>query len=114
MSSPTATCSQIAGAQAFALPSLVNYHEAAIVSRIVLKRETGNVTLFAFDAGQELSEHTTPYDALLQVVEGEASITIAGVPITVKAGEIILLPAGQPHAVKATSAFKMLLTMIRA
>lgn len=93
---------------------LVAYQAGAIVSRIVVKRETGNVTLFAFDAGQELSEHTAPYDALVQVLEGEAAITIAGRPYRVGAGEMLLMPAHQPHALKAVAPFKMLLTMIRS
>lgn len=93
---------------------LVSYQGGAIVSRIVVKRDAGNVTLFAFDAGQELSEHTAPYDALVQVMEGEATITVAGRPYRVGAGEMILMPAHQPHALKATSRFKMLLTMIRS
>jgi quercetin dioxygenase-like cupin family protein len=92
---------------------LVAYQDGAVVSRIVVKRETGSVTLFAFDAGQELSEHTAPYDALAQIVDGEAAITIAGRPHRLSAGEMILLPAHQPHAVQAVSRFKMLLTMIR-
>ena len=96
------------------LVDLVSYQDGAVVSRIVLKRETGTVTLFAFDAGQELSEHTTPYDALVQVVDGEAAITVAGRPYRVRAGEMILMPAHQPHALKAISRFKMLLTMIRS
>jgi quercetin dioxygenase-like cupin family protein len=93
---------------------LVSYQDGAVVSRIVVKRETGNVTLFAFDAGQELSEHTAPYDALVQVLDGEAAITVAGRPHRVGAGEMILMPAHQPHALKAVSRFKMLLTMIRS
>lgn len=93
---------------------LVAYQEGAIVSRVLVKRETGNVTLFAFDAGQELSEHTAPYDALVQVVEGEATVTIAGRPHRLHAGDIILMPARAPHAVAAASRFKMLLTMIRS
>jgi quercetin dioxygenase-like cupin family protein len=93
---------------------LVSYQADAIVSRIVLKRDAGNVTLFAFDAGQELSEHTAPYDALVQLIEGEATIAIAGRPYRVRTGETILMPAHQPHAVKAVSRFKMLLTMIRS
>jgi quercetin dioxygenase-like cupin family protein len=92
---------------------LVSYQDGAVVSRIVVKGETGSVTLFAFDAGQELSEHTAPYDALVQVVDGDAAITIAGRPYRVGAGEMILMPAHQPHALRATSRFKMLLTMIR-
>jgi quercetin dioxygenase-like cupin family protein len=93
---------------------LVSYQDGAVVSRIVVKRETGTITLFAFDAGQELSEHTAPYDALVQVVDGEAAITVAGQPHRVRTGEMILMPAHQPHALKALSRFKMLLTMIRS
>jgi quercetin dioxygenase-like cupin family protein len=96
------------------LVDLVSYQDGAVVSRIIVKRETGNVTLFAFDADQELSEHTAPYDALVQVLDGEAAITVAGRPHRVCAGEMILLPAHQPHALKAVSRFKMLLTMIRS
>lgn len=92
---------------------LASYQDGAIVSRVMVKREAGNVTLFAFDAGQELSEHTAPFDALVHVVDGEAAITIAGHLHRVGAGEIILMPAHQPHALKAISRFKMLLTMIR-
>ena len=92
----------------------VSYQDGAVVSRIVLKRAAGTITLFAFDAGQELSEHTAPYEALVQVLDGEAAITVAGQPRRVRAGEMILLPAHQPHALKALSRFKMLLTMIRA
>ena len=93
---------------------LVAYQAGAIVSRVLLKRETGTVTLFAFDAGQELSEHTTPYDALVQVIDGEAAITIAGRSHRVGAGEVIVMPAQQPHALRAVARFKMLLTMIRS
>ena len=93
---------------------LVAYQEGAVVSRIIVKRETGNVTLFAFDAGQELSEHTAPYDALVHVVEGEATITLAGQAHRLHAGEMILMPARVAHAVAAVSRFKMLLTMIRS
>jgi quercetin dioxygenase-like cupin family protein len=92
---------------------LVSYQDGAVVSRIVVKRESGSVTLFAFDTGQELSEHTAPYDALVQILDGEAAITIAGRPHRLSAGEMILLPAHQPHALQAVSRFKMLLTMIR-
>jgi quercetin dioxygenase-like cupin family protein len=93
---------------------LVSYQDGAVVSRIIIKRETGNVTLFAFDAGQELTEHTSPYDALVQVVDGDAVITIAGRPHHLRAGDMILMPAHQPHALKAVSRFKLLLTMIRS
>jgi quercetin dioxygenase-like cupin family protein len=114
MASSGATQSQIPGAESFPLPELVNYQQGSIVSRVLLKREKGNVTLFAFDEGQGLSEHTAPFDALAQAIEGEAEITVAGKPVPVKAGEIVLLPAQQPHALKATTPFKMLLTMIRS
>jgi quercetin dioxygenase-like cupin family protein len=93
---------------------LVSYQDGSVVSRQLIKVKTGNVTLFAFDAGQELSEHTTPFDALVQVVEGEAEITISGSPHRLKEGETIIMPANQPHAVKAVERFKMLLTMIRS
>ena len=92
---------------------LVDYQSDAIVSREVLKKKTGSVTLFAFDAGQGLSEHTTPFDALVQVLDGEAEITIGGKRHRVSAGELILMPANQPHALKAVQRFKMMLIMIR-
>jgi quercetin dioxygenase-like cupin family protein len=92
----------------------VNYQEGAIVSREIVKKPTGSVTLFAFDEGQGLSEHTTPFDALVYVIEGEVEISIAGQPHRLQGGEIILLPANQPHALKALNRFKMSLTMIRA
>jgi quercetin dioxygenase-like cupin family protein len=114
MSSPTTPRAEIAASTALNVLDLVGYQEGAVVSRIVLKREKGNVTLFAFDVGQGLSEHTSPFDALAQIVDGEAEITIAGKPVAVRAGEVVLLPAGQPHALKAVTRFKMLLTMIRA
>ena len=96
------------------LVDLASYQENAIVSRVIAKRESGSITLFAFDAGQALSEHTTPYDALVQVVEGDAAITIAGRPHRLRAGDMIVMPAHQPHAVRAESRMKMLLTMLRA
>ena len=114
MSSATTGHLEIAEAQAFPLRDLVNYQEGSVVSRVILKRDKGNVTVFAFDAGQGLSEHTSPFDALLQAIEGEAEITVAGQPTTLRSGELILLPAEKPHAVKATTRFKMLLTMIRS
>jgi quercetin dioxygenase-like cupin family protein len=96
------------------LADLASYQDGAVVSRIILKRTAGNVTLFAFDAAQELSEHTSPFDAVVQVIEGEAEIAIAGTPHRLRAGDVIIMPADQPHAVKAVSRFKMLLTMIRS
>jgi len=93
---------------------LVHYQDGAVVSREIVKKSTGNVTLFAFDEGQGLSEHTAPFDALVQVVEGAAEITISGQSHRVQSEEMILMPAGQPHALKAARRFKMILTMIRA
>lgn len=92
----------------------IEYADNAIVSKTVIKKETGTITLFAFDEGQALSEHTTPYDALVHVVDGEAEIIIGGVAHTVGAGMYIVMPAGIPHAVNAAKAFKMLLVMIRS
>ena len=92
----------------------VEYSDGSVVSKTLIKQKTGTLTLFAFDKGQELSEHTAPFDALVQVVDGTAEISISGIPFTVKAGELIIMPANEPHALKATRKFKMLLTMIRA
>jgi quercetin dioxygenase-like cupin family protein len=104
---------EMAVAKAIRYPDLVGYQEGAIVSRTLLKRATGTVTLFAFDQGQGLSEHTAPFDALVHVLEGDADVTIAGMTHQLSAGEAILMPANQPHALMAKTAFKMLLTMIR-
>ncbi len=113
MGSSTLQGTEPADAKVLSLPNLIGYQEGSIVSRVLMKREGGSVTLFAFDREQGLSEHTAPFDALVQVVEGDAEVIIAGKPLAVKSGEAILLPANQPHAVKATTRFKMLLTMIR-
>ena len=94
--------------------TLAAYQNGAVVSRTLLKRGGGTVTLFAFDEGQSLSEHTAPFDAVAHVLEGEALITIAGVPLSVPAGDIVLMPANQPHVVSAPKRFKMLLTIIRS
>ncbi|MBZ5554353.1 MAG: cupin domain-containing protein [Acidobacteriia bacterium] len=96
------------------LMTLVSYQPGSIVSRQIVKKDKGNVTLFAFDEGQALSEHTAPFDALVYVLEGESEVTISGKPHVLKSGEIILMPAGQPHAVRALKQFKMVLTMIRS
>lgn len=101
-------------ASALALQHLVDYQDGAVVSRTLLKRTGGTITLFAFDEGQSLSEHTAPFDAVAHVLEGVAEITVAGTPLRVPAGEIVLMPANQPHAVAAPARFKMLLTMIRS
>ena len=104
---------EMPGAEVLRLTDMVNYQEGAVVSRTLMKRTTGTITLFAFDEGQGLSEHTTPFDAVAQVLEGEAEISISGKPLLTTAGEAVLMPANQPHALKAVSRFKMLLTMIR-
>jgi quercetin dioxygenase-like cupin family protein len=96
------------------LAEMVSYQTGSVVSRQITKTDGGNVTLFAFDAGQELSEHTAPFDALVHVVEGEAEIIISGKSYHLKSGDAIVMPANEPHAVKAAGQFKMLLTMIRA
>ncbi|MBM4152177.1 MAG: cupin domain-containing protein [Kiritimatiellaceae bacterium] len=97
------------------LKTLVEYSTGAVVSRTLLKKETGNITLFSFDQGQGLSEHTSPFDAVVEVVEGEGTFIIAGEPKMVKAGEMIIMPANIPHDVQAATApFKMLLIMIRS
>ncbi len=96
-----------------ALKSLVDYQEGAVVSREVINKSTGTVTVFAFDAGQGLSEHTAPFDALVQVLDGEVEIRIAGIPHRLQEGEMIIMPAGKPHALKALARFKMLLVMIK-
>jgi len=95
------------------MSELATYQEGSVVSRQITKADAGNVTLFAFDAGQELSEHTAPYDALVHILDGEAEVRISGVPYTLTAGEAIIMPADGPHALKALTKFKMLLTMIR-
>lgn len=96
------------------LADLIDCQTGAVVSRVLLRNPGGTVTLFAFDEGQGLSEHTAPFDALVQVLDGEAAITVGGVRHEVLAGQAILLPGGVPHAVDAVSRFRMLLTMIRA
>jgi len=93
---------------------LIAYQEGAVVSRTLLRRPTGTVTVFAFDQGQGLSEHTAPYDALVHVLEGDADVTIAGKMFRMSVGEMIVMPAHQPHALTARTSFKMLLTMIRS
>jgi quercetin dioxygenase-like cupin family protein len=96
------------------LVELLQYQDSSIVSRVLLKNKGGTVTLFAFDVGEGLSEHTAPFDALAFVTDGVADIEIAGESFSVRQGETIILPANRPHAVRATTRFKMLLIMIRA
>ena len=102
------------GAQVAQVLELVNYQDGAVVSREVVKKPTGSVTLFAFDEGQSLSEHTAPFDALVQVLEGETEISISGNLHRLHGGEMILMPAGEPHALNAITRFKMILAMIRS
>lgn len=96
------------------LSSMAAYQDGSVVSRTLVDRKIGTITLFSFDAGQGLSEHTSPYDAFVQILDGKAEITIEGVPRTVSAGEAIIMPANAPHSLRAVERFKMMLVMIRA
>ena len=107
------TVSDLIG-RALELADLVNYQAGSVVSRTIIDKPVGTVTLFSFDKGQGLSEHTAPYDALVYLVEGEAKITIAGEPHQVSRGQILILPANRPHLLRADQRFKMLLVMVRA
>jgi quercetin dioxygenase-like cupin family protein len=100
-------------AKAVDLTGLVDYQSNAVVSRTIIDRKTGTVTLFAFDKGQGLSEHSAPFDALVYIVDGEAGVTISGEEIPLKTGEVTVMPAHRPHALKAVDRFKMVLVMIR-
>jgi quercetin dioxygenase-like cupin family protein len=100
---------QVAG-----LAGLVDYQTGSIVSRTVIDKPTGTLTLFAFDKGQGLSEHTAPFDAMVYVIDGEAEVTISGKPLLVKQGEMVIMPANQPHALRALRKFKMMLVMIKS
>jgi quercetin dioxygenase-like cupin family protein len=108
------TTRRLPPAQLSNLAALVDYQAGAIVSRQLVHGPGGSVTIFAFERDEGLSEHTAPFDALVQLIDGEALITIAGQPFTVRAGDVILMPANQPHAVRAATRFKMLLTLIRS
>jgi quercetin dioxygenase-like cupin family protein len=92
---------------------LLDYQEGSIVSRTLIDKKAGTVTLFAFDEGQGLSEHTAPFDALVHIIDGEAEITISGRALQVKGGEMVVMPANQPHALRALKRFKMVLILIR-
>ena len=96
------------------LIDLVNYQDCSVVSREIINKKTGTVTVFAFDEGQGLSEHTAPFDALVYLLEGEVEIVISGKPICLKEDEIVIMPANKPHSLKALKKFKMMLTMIRS
>jgi quercetin dioxygenase-like cupin family protein len=95
------------------IQEMIDYQEGSIVSRTLIEKTTGTVTLFAFDAGQGLSEHTAPFDAMVHIVDGAAEIIISGKSYHVKSGEMIIMPANEPHALTANERFKMILTMIR-
>ena len=105
---------EMPAAEAVRMTELVHYQAGSVVSRTILKRPTGTVTLFAFDEGEGLSEHTAAFDALVHILEGEAEIVIAGKAVQTKGGEAVLMPANRPHALKAITLLKMTLTMIRA
>jgi quercetin dioxygenase-like cupin family protein len=113
-SSPSRTPSEIPAAVALPPLGLAGYQDGSVVSRALLKRSGGTITFFAFDAGQGLTEHTAPFDAVAHILEGEAEITISGKAVRVAAGEMVLMPANQPHALIARTRFKMILTMIRS
>jgi len=101
-------------ARAVNLAGLVEYQVGSVVSREVVKKSTGTVTVFAFDVGQGLSEHTAPFDALVYLLDGKADITIGDKPVAAKVGDMVVMPANVPHALKAVMRFKMLLVMIRS
>jgi len=96
------------------LAGLVDYQPGSVVSRTIVSGQAGTVTIFAFDAGQGLSEHTAPFDAMVEIVDGKAEVTIAGQPLVLGKGEMVIMPAGKPHALKALEPFKMLLIMIKS
>ena len=100
--------------QVLTLTELIAYQEGSVVSRTLIDKKIGTLTLFAFGAGQGLSEHTAPYDAVVQIVDGEADITIAGTVHHLVSGQMIIMPANQPHSLRSDERFKMLLVMIRA
>lgn len=104
---------KLLGGEVNDLQGLITPSEGAIVSRTLVKGRGGTITLFAFDEGQEVSEHTAPFDALVQVLEGRAEVTISGEPREVAAGQVLLMPANAPHALKALAPYKMLLTMLK-
>ena len=93
---------------------LVDYQDGSVVSRTIIKKKTGTVTLFAFAQGEELSEHTAAYDALVHIIDGEAEIAVSGTTFRLHSGEMVVLPANAPHAVSAVAPFKMILTMIKS
>ena len=113
MNASNAPDNDLQAGQVLRAGDLAPYQTGAVVSRTIIKESRGTVTLFSFDKGQELSEHTTPFNALVYVLEGEAEVTIAGVSRPVQGGDMLIMPAGKPHALKASERFKMMLVMIR-
>jgi len=103
----------VVSAKAVKLADLIDYQVGSVVSRTIIDKESGTVTLFAFDEGQGLSEHSAPFDAIVYSLDGEVEVTISGKAVQLKKGEMVIMPANKPHALKATKRFKMLLTMIR-
>lgn len=99
--------------RAIGLKDFVDYSGGSVVSKTLIDKKVGTLTLFAFDAGQGLSEHTAPYDATVEILDGEAELVIGGKPVKAKAGDLVIMPSGVPHAVRAVQRFKMLLIMIR-
>ena len=104
----------LAAAKAVEVAKLVEYVEGSVVSRTIAENEAGTITAFAFGAGQGLSEHTAPFDAVVQILDGEAELTIGGEAVRAAAGQLVIMPADVPHSVRATQPFKMLLTMLRS
>ncbi|WP_292377613.1 cupin domain-containing protein [Methanosarcina sp. UBA289] len=101
-------------ARTLRIDSLIEYQEGAVVSREIIRKDTGTVTIFAFDRGEGLSEHTAPFDAMVQVIDGKAEITISGNKNILEKGDMIIMPASEPHSLRALERFKMVLTMIRS
>ena len=99
--------------QAVRLIDLIDYQEGSVVSKMIVNKKTGTVTLFAFDEGQGLSEHTAPFDALVYIIDGETEITISGKTLRLEKDEMVIMPANEPHTLNATKKFKMILTMIK-
>ncbi|MFC2061449.1 cupin domain-containing protein [Elusimicrobiota bacterium] len=96
------------------LINLVDYKEGSVVSRTLMEKDTGTVTLFAFDQGQGLSEHTAPFDAMVHTIDGKVEVTISGNPLILEKGDMVIMPANEPHALKAIEKFKMMLVMIKS
>jgi quercetin dioxygenase-like cupin family protein len=101
-------------ARALRVEDLIEYQDGAVVSREIIRKDTGTVTIFAFDKGEGLSEHTAPFDAMIQIIDGKAEVTISGNKNILEKGDMIIMPANEPHALRALERFKMILTMIRS